>query len=65
MNLECPDDPAWLCIAGQYKYSSQVLFQCKDKYLTAEQEEGVTLVLFIVPLILMSVIGSIRSSGEK
>ncbi|KAK4002670.1 exocyst complex component 2 [Daphnia magna] len=38
-NLECPNDPAWLCIAGQYKHCSQILFQCKDKYLGLEQEE--------------------------
>lgn len=40
MNLECPTDPAWLCIVGQYKYSSQVLFLIKDKYLAVETEEG-------------------------
>lgn len=38
-NLESPNDPAWLCIAGQYKHCSQILFQCKDKYLSLEQEE--------------------------
>ena len=39
VNLESPTDPAWLCIAGQYKHCSQMLFQCKDKYLTLEQED--------------------------
>lgn len=39
VSLESPDDPAWLCIVGQYKHCSQILFQCKDNYLILEKEE--------------------------
>ena len=40
VNLDIPDDPAWNCIAGQYKHCSKVLFQCKDEYLSREQENN-------------------------
>ena len=39
VHLETPDDPAWSCTVGQYKYCSKVLFQCKDDFLVKEQEE--------------------------
>jgi len=40
MNLETGDNPAWNCLAGQYKHLSQVMFQCKDTYLSEEKEEN-------------------------
>ena len=34
VHLETPDDPAWNCAVGQYQYCAQLLFHCKDEFIS-------------------------------